>query len=67
MPVLYVGALFSSYKPLKFGIPSYVAVFLCGVYCISITLAWYSSLVRCKVDVNFFVKNYFFIPSEFNF
>ena len=29
---LYVSAVFSSYKPLKLGIPSYTAVFLCGVY-----------------------------------
>ena len=33
MSVLYVGALFLNYKPLKFGILSYTAVFLCEVYC----------------------------------
>ena len=35
MSVLYVCALFSSYKPLKFGNSYYPGVFLCGVYCIS--------------------------------
>ena len=34
MSVLYASFLFLSYKPLKFGILSYTAVFLCGVYCI---------------------------------
>ena len=34
MSILYVGALFSSYTPLTFGIHSYKAVFFCGFYCI---------------------------------
>ena len=33
MSVLYMSALVSSYKRLKFGILSFTTVFLCGVYC----------------------------------
>ena len=33
MSVLYVSALFSSYKPLNFGNSFYPGVFLCGVHC----------------------------------
>ena len=36
MSVSYVNAFFSSFEPLKFGILSYMAVFLCRVYFIYI-------------------------------
>ena len=40
MTVLYVSALFLSYKLLKFGILFYTTVFLCVVYCIYFLKSW---------------------------
>ena len=37
MSVLYVSALLSSYKPLKFEIFSYMAIYLYGVYSTTIS------------------------------
>ena len=47
MSVLYVSALFSSYKPLKFGNSFYPGVFLCG------------STVILFVDMNLQAPNQF--------
>ena len=37
---MYMSAFLSSYEPLKFGILSFTAVLLYGVYCVGITLSW---------------------------
>ena len=51
MSVLYVSALFLSYKPPKFGILSHTAVFLWGLYCANFSWYWstyiFYSNMRC--------------------
>ena len=50
MSVLYVSALFSSYKPLKFENSFYPGVFLGGVYCIT-SLSSPQFQERVKVEI----------------
>ena len=68
--VFYVSALFSSYKPLKFGFFSYTAVFLCGASFTKINLTiditkchGYETLLNKNVgkkesNTNFFVVTF---------